>query len=130
LSERYLVHRPVAGSKETDVISAFAQASLLAKISIFMGILPLGLGVVYAIWPSEQRLNLMRPLSLATIFAAVSGTTLGFLNVARYVGVTDRPEYARVMAIGIAESMVPVFVGFGCLTAAWLCVAVGFWRRP
>jgi len=112
------------------VISAFAQASLLAKISIFMGILPLGLGVVYAIWPSEQRLNLMRPLSLATIFAAVSGTTLGFLNVARYVGVTDRPEYARVMAIGIAESMVPVFVGFGCLTAAWLCVAVGFWRRP
>jgi hypothetical protein len=112
------------------VFTALAQASLLAKISIFMGILPLGLGVVYAIWPSEPRLNLMRPLSLATIFAAVSGTTLGFLNVARYVGTTETAEYGKIMAIGIAESMVPVFVGFGCLTAAWLCIAVGFWRRP
>ena len=26
---------------------------------------PLGVGVVYAIWPSEHRLALMRPLSLA-----------------------------------------------------------------
>jgi hypothetical protein len=102
----------------------------LALVSVFMGVLPLGMGVVYAIWPSEQRLNLMRPLSLATIFAAVSSTSLGVLNVARYVGVTEQPQFTKVAAIGLSESMVPIFVGFGCLTAAWLCVAVGFWRRP
>jgi hypothetical protein len=112
------------------VITVLGQASIFALVSMFMGVLPLGMGVVYAIWPSEQRLGLMRPLSLATIFAAVSGTSLGVLNVLRYIGVTDQPQFTRVGAIGLAEAMVPVFVGFGCLTAAWLCVAVGLWRRP
>ena len=32
-----------------------------------------------------------------------------------------------LMAIGAAESLVPVFVGFACLTVAWLLVAVGLW---
>jgi hypothetical protein len=113
-----------------DVITILGQASIFALVSMLMGILPLGMGVVYAIWPAEHRLNLMRPLSLATIFAAVSGTSLGILNVLRYIGVTEEPQYTRVVAIGLSEAMVPVFVGFGCLTAAWLCVAVGFWRRP
>jgi hypothetical protein len=112
------------------VITALSQASIFALVSVFMGVLPLGMGVVYAIWPSDHRLNLMRPLSLATIFASVSGTSLGVLNVLRYIGVTDQPQFAKVGAIGLSEAMVPVFVGFGCLTAAWLCVAVGFWRRP
>ncbi len=112
------------------MITALGQASLFALVSMFMGVFPLGMGIVYAIWPSEQRLDLMRPLSLTTIFAALSGSSLGVLNVMRYVGMTDQPQYAKVAAIGLAESMVPIFVGFGCLTAAWLCVAVGFWRRP
>jgi hypothetical protein len=112
------------------VITALGQASVFALVSMFMGVLPLGMGVVYALWPSEQRLGLMRPLSLATIFAAVSGTSLGVLNVMRYIGVTDQPQFTRVGAIGLSEAMVPVFVGFGCLAMAWLCVAVGLWRRP
>jgi hypothetical protein len=112
------------------VITVLSQASIFALVSVFMGVLPLGMGVVYAIWPGEQRLNLMRPLSLATIFASVSGTSLGVLNVLRYIGVTEQPQYTRVAAIGLSEALVPLFVGFGCLTAAWLCVAVGFWRRP
>jgi hypothetical protein len=29
----------------------------------------------------------------------------------------------------LAESLVPVFFGFGCLTVAWLCVAFGLWRK-
>jgi hypothetical protein len=36
------------------------------------------------------------------------------------------PVYTyRVMAIGAAESLVTMFVGFGCLTVAWLLVAAG-----
>ena len=50
------------------MITALGQASILALVSMFMGVLPLGMGVVYAIWPTEQRLGLMRPLSLTTIF--------------------------------------------------------------
>jgi hypothetical protein len=73
---------------------------------------------------------LMRPLSLATIFAAVSGTTLGVLNVLLGMGKAETPAFSRVAAIGLSESLVPIFFGFGCLTAAWLCVALGLWRRP
>jgi len=69
-------------------------------------------------------------LSLATIFATISGTVLGVLNMLVFVGSSDPPAFSPVVAIGLAESLVPIFVGFGCLSVAWLCVAFGLWRRP
>ena len=69
----------------------------------------------------------MRPLSLAGLFAALTGGVLGFLHVLRGIGMT--PEFSadsyRRWAIGASESLVPMFVGFACLTAAWLLVAAG-----
>ena len=112
------------------MIGVLSQASIVALASIFMGVVPLAMGIVYVIWPSEQRLALMRPLSLATIFAAVSGSTLGLLNVLRGMGMSQTQAFSSVAAIGFAESLVPIFFGFGCLTIAWLCVAVGLSRRP
>ncbi len=112
------------------MIGMLSQASLIALASMFMGVAPLGMGLAYAIWPSEQRLALMRPLSLATIFAALSGSVLGLLNILRGVGMTRQPSFSSVTAIGLAEALVPLFVGFGCLTVAWLAVTVGLWRRP
>ena len=32
--------------------------------------------------------------------------------------------------VGIAESFTTLVFDFGCLMLAWLCVAVGQWRRP
>jgi hypothetical protein len=112
------------------ITSALTNASIVAKLSMFMGVVPLAMGILYALWPSDQRLALMRPLSLATIFAAISGTSLGLLNVLLGMGRSDTPVFSRVAAIGLSESLVPIFFGFGCLTLAWLCVAVGLWRRP
>ena len=109
---------------------ALHQAGLVALISMFMGVLPLAWGVVYAFWPNESRLALMRPLSLATIFAAITGTSTGVINTLVFVGRGDTPDVSHVTAIGLAEALVPLFFGFGCLTVAWLCVAVGLWRRP
>lgn len=109
---------------------ALTHAGIFALMSMFMGLVPLGMGIVYAVSPSEQRLALMRPLSLATIFAALSGTGLGMLNVLRGMGLSEAPAFSRAAAIGFAESLVPIFFGFGCLTVAWLCVALGLWRRP
>jgi hypothetical protein len=109
---------------------ALTHAGVVALVSMFMGLLPLGMGIAYAVSPSEQRLALMRPLSLATIFAALSGTGLGVLTVFRGMGMSEPPAFSRAVATGFAESLVPLFFGFGCLTAAWLCVAIGLWRRP
>jgi hypothetical protein len=107
-----------------------SQAGWYAKFSLFMGLVPLGMGIVYTVSPTEQRLALMRPLSLATIFASVSGTAVGFLHVFRGMGMSETPALTGAAATGIAESLVLPFVNFGCLTVAWLCVALGLWRRP
>ena len=111
-------------------MEVFANAGIMALASMFVGVLPLTTGIVYAIWPSEHRLALMRPLSLATIFAAVAGTALGFINELRFITRTGTLTFSQQVAQGIAESLVTLFFGFGCLTVAWLCVTLGLWRRP
>lgn len=112
------------------MIGVLSQASIVALASMFMGVVPVGMGIVYAIWPSEQRLALMRPLSLATIFAALSGSTLGLLNVLVGISRSQASAFPGPAWVGLSEALVPIFTGFGCLTVAWLCVAVGLWRRP
>lgn len=52
------------------------------------------------------------------------------LNVLRGMGMSQTPAFSRIAFIGLAEALVPIFFGFGCLTVAWLCVAFGLWRRP
>jgi hypothetical protein len=106
------------------------QASLFALLTLIVDFVPLVMAVVYVIRPTERRLALMRPLSLAGLFAALTGGILGFINVLRFVWSRElNAETYRVMAIGAAESLVPMFVGFACLTVAWLLVAVGMGRQ-
>ena len=106
------------------------QAGFFAKLTLAIDFVPLVMALVYVVGPSERRLALMRPLSLAGLFAALSGGVLGFLNVLRSIGLT--PEFSvdeyRRMAMGASEAFVPMFVGFACLTVAWLLVAVGMSR--
>lgn len=107
-----------------------ANAGLMALASLFVCVLPLPMGIVYAIWPNEQRLTLVRTLSLAAVFAAVSGVFLGFINQLIFMERKGIDTFSPVVAVGLAESLVPLVVGFGCLTLTWLCVTLGLWRRP
>lgn len=111
-------------------MNVLANAGVMALASMFVGVLPLTVGIVYAIWPTEQRLMLTRTLSLATVFSVVAGATLGFINELRFVSRSEIVTFSPQVAIGLAESLVPLFFGFGCLTVAWLCVTLGLWRRP
>ena len=111
-------------------MEAFANAGIMALASMFVGVLPLTMGIVYAIWPNEQRLTLIRTLSLATVFAAVAGVALGFVYELRFMSRTGTVAFTPQVAMGIAEGLVPLFFAFGCLTVAWLCVTLGLWRRP
>jgi len=47
----------------------------------------------------------------------------------RYISLRNM-AFTPAVAMGFAEALVPLFVAFGCLTAVWLCVAIGLWRRP
>jgi hypothetical protein len=105
-------------------------ASVFALLTLIIAFVPLVMAVVYVIRPTEQRLALMRPLSLAGLFAAIAGGVLGFINVLRFVWTRElTAQTYRAAAVGAAESRVPVFAGFACLTVAWLLVAVGMGRQ-
>jgi hypothetical protein len=106
------------------------KAGVFAKLTLVMDLLPLVVAVIYVVRPTEHILALMRPFSLAGLFAALSGGVLGFLNVLRGIGATQEFTHAAYsrMAIGASEALVTTFVGFGCLSAAWLLVAIGMSR--
>jgi hypothetical protein len=105
------------------------NASFVALLSLIVAIF-LCIGIAYAIRPTEERLALMRPLSLAGLFGALGGLLSGVISILRMMGVTDKPVDSRIVAIGLSEALVPLFVAFGCLTVAWLCAAVGLRRHP
>jgi hypothetical protein len=106
------------------------QASLFALLTLMLSFVPLVMAVVYVIRPTERHLALMRPLSLAGLFAALAGGVLGFINVLRFAWMREvTADTFRVMTVGAAESLVTLFVGFASLTVAWLLVAVGMGRQ-
>jgi ABC-type transport system involved in cytochrome c biogenesis permease subunit len=89
-----------------------------------------GMALIYAIKPNEQRLALMRPLSLAAIFGGLSTFTVGVVSILQ--GISATPSFTvdawRHIAAGTAEAVIGLFVVFGCLTIAWLLVTVGLRR--
>jgi len=104
----------------------FRGASIFALLTILIGATPLLMGVGYFIRPTDRNLALMRPVSLAGLFGALCGVVAGFIAILRGIGIGGRLTPA--VAIGAAEALVPVFVCFGCLTIAWLLVALGMRR--
>ena len=104
-------------------------ASIFALLCLAVPIVPLVMGVVYAVRPTEARLAVMRPLSLAAMFASLSGAALGIINLLRFAATRDVPLSSPTALLGLAESAVTLFAGFGCLTVTWLCVALGLRRQ-
>lgn len=111
-------------------MEALRNASLASLLGLLISAAPLVMAVSFAFWPSERKLALMRPLSLAGTYAAIANILLGLLN--GLVGL--RPAAAETavvqgVAVALAEGVVPAFVAFALLAAAWVCVALGM-RRP
>jgi hypothetical protein len=112
-----------------ELFEMLGHASIMARVSLLVAVFPLAAGLAYLLRPTEQRLALMRPISLAGIFSGLTGAMLGLMNVLRWYAMSQPPPEPRMMAIGAAESLVTLFVAFGCLTVAWLCVALGMRRN-
>jgi hypothetical protein len=104
------------------------QMSLASLVAILVSFLPLIQAGNYLLRPSEQRLALMRPLSLAGIFAGLNGVSLGLINTLRGLWM-EPPRDMRIIWLGTAESIVPIYVAFSCLMLAWLLVAAGMRRK-
>ena len=113
-----------------NLVDLFGQISLFATLTMAVAIVAFGLAVAYAFRPTEQKLVLMRPVSLAAIFATVSGLLGGWIAVLASAAATPDGHLpvARLYR-GIAESLTVGFVSFGLLAVAWMLVAVGGLRR-
>jgi len=111
-------------------MSALRYLGLAAIFGLVITAIPLIVAILFAARPSASRLELMRPVSLAGIFAAVAGV---FLSVANsLVGITRHAADANLTAYAaqvFAESTIPAFVSFSLLAAAWLVVAIGMRRQ-
>jgi hypothetical protein len=113
-----------------ELIQMLREMSIIALLSMLVSVFPLGAGIAYVMRPTERQLALMRPVSLAGLFAALCGTMAGFINVLRGIWMSEAAVNWKVVSVGAAESLTTLFVAFGCLTVAWLCVAIGFRRQP
>lgn len=110
-----------------------ANAGLFAMVTLLLDFVPLVMAVVYLVRPTERHLSLMRPLSLAGLFSGLAGGTVGLINTLVIFGAGREAsvDVYRRMTIAGAESLVPTFLSFACLTVAWLLVAAGMaYRRP
>jgi type IV secretory pathway protease TraF len=113
-----------------NVVHSLGQLSGFASLTMAVAIVAFGLAVTYVFKPTEQKLVLMRPVSLAAIFATVSGLLGGWIALLSSLPATpDGHLPVADLYRGIAESLIVGFVSFGLLAAAWMLVAVGGLRR-
>ena len=112
------------------LIEMWGEASLFGKLGAMVAAATLLLAAYYAWRPSEGRLSVIRPLSIATIFAGLASFAVSAAIVLEGIAVTPEfgPETWRAIAAGTSETFVQVFFAFGCLTLTWILVAVGLRR--
>ena len=113
-----------------DFTEAFHQSGVLAKMSALVALGPLGLAIAYVLRPSERTLTVMRPVSLAAIFAGICGLLAGWIAILTGLAATAEPADLRNVYAGMSESFVAPLINFGSLAVAWLLVAAGMIRRP
>ena len=112
------------------MLDVLRHTSVVGLLGMAVAIATAAFAAVCALWPNERRLAVIRPLSVATVFAGLCSFAIGLTNVFRGLAMTDPVADAgwRLMAVGTAESIVALVIAFGCLTLTWLCMAVALTR--
>ncbi len=107
-----------------DGITGASYASLLG---LLICTLPTLAGAWYCFSPGERLLALMRPLTLAAIFAALCSFLLALVNGVRAISVMKALDADSVRLVGVImkEGLAPVALSFALLTVAWALVTVG-----
>lgn len=112
----------------------FMRAGGLAMWPILiLGIVSLVVAGSFAWRPTERKLGLIRPLSVATVFLSLTGTFTGL--AATMIHVTTLPKFAEspklplYLMMGIGESISSVILGFGILSVVWILAAFGLRRQ-
>jgi hypothetical protein len=93
----------------------------------------LGLAISFAVRPTEKKLGILRPISLATLFSILAGIAAGIgataLHASLLATTSSQSEIPNRILSGLAEAMVPPVFGFAVLAVSWLLAAVGLRRQ-
>lgn len=108
--------------------SLIRTPSGIGLLGMAVAVATVTVAIAYAYRPNERQLAMIRPLSLATIFAALCSFAVGIATVLEGLGNTRPPVGWNDVALGASEAFVPLFAAFGCLTIAWISVAIGMRR--
>ena len=99
-------------------------------IILLFGIVLLAAAILFARRPDEGKLGFIRGMSIATVFAILSGVASDI--AATFHHVVNVPEFRAELVdsvlTGLSESMSPAILGFSILGVAWLITAVGVRR--
>jgi hypothetical protein len=110
-------------------VKVIVNLGIMAILGVLTCVVPMVLGAWFAFRPGERLLALMRPLTLAAVFAAVSNTMLGLVNTLHYVSLRSEPVSTQLLSAQLAETLAVPFLSFGCLAAAWVGIAVGMRKQ-
>lgn len=97
-----------------------------------LGIAALITAGLFARSPDERRMSMIRALTWATIFSAITAVASNLSMV--FYTVPSKPEWAQspdmplIVMTGLAESLAPMILAGGFLTMVWLVAAVGMRR--
>ncbi len=99
-------------------------------IILALGLGCLGLASSYLWQPAERKLAMLRPLSLAMVFAILSGLCAGLAATTKYVSseLADLSQLPVIVLIGIGETLTNGILGFSLLMLVWLLTAIGMRR--
>jgi len=113
-----------------NLMELFGEISVFAKLSMAVSVGVFAVALMHVLRPTERKLALMRPLSLAAIFATLSGLLGGWIAVLGGIAATPSGQL-RMDAVygGIAATLTTGFVCFSFLAAAWVLIAAGMFRR-
>jgi hypothetical protein len=101
----------------------------LMRLSVLIsGIGGLGTAILYAVKPTESKLALMRPFSLAATLSALAGAAAGSATVLRGLAASGPSPSMPDVLMGWSEVPVPIYVAFSLLGVACLVPAVGLKR--
>ena len=88
-----------------NLVELFGAVSLFAKLTMAVAFATFGLAVSYAFRPTVLKLTVMRPVSLATIFAIICALFAGWIAVLQRTAAT--PGKSPLSSRSIANASMP-----------------------
>jgi hypothetical protein len=93
---------------------------------IGFGLLTLGWSISFAVRPDRRKVDFIKWMKGATLFAILSGFAADFGATLHHVAYMEAgPDRIPTLLLGLGESMSPGIIGFSVLSLACLASAIG-----